>query len=283
MSLSIKDVIHAAQQSLESISDSARLDVECLLSFALNKETVYLRTWPEKILDDSSHEQFLNLLKRREQGEPIAYIVGSKEFWSFNLNVSKDTLIPRPETEMLVEQVIKIAQQQKLNSILELGTGTGAIAIAISSELQKLQQQPKIVATDISLQALNIAKQNSARYKQGIEFVDSNWFNSIELQKFDLIVSNPPYIQQGDVHLTQGDVRFEPMSALVSGDDGLDDIRVIIEQAKNWLNPGGYLIFEHGYDQGSAVRALFEVNAYTQIQTHTDLSKNDRMTFAINN
>ena len=282
MSLSIKKVIDTAQQGLESISDSARLDAECLLSFVLNKETVYLRTWPEKILDDSIHEQFLKLLKRREQGEPIAYIVGSKEFWSFNLNVSKDTLIPRPETEMLVEQVIKIAHQQKLNSILELGTGTGAIAIAISSEIQKLEQQPKIVATDISLQALDVAKQNAARYKQGIEFVESDWFNSIELQKFDLIVSNPPYIQQGDVHLTQGDVRFEPMSALVSGDDGLDDIRAIIEQAKNSLNPGGYLIFEHGYDQGSAVRALFEANAYTHIQTHTDLSKNDRMTFAVN-
>ena len=283
MSLSIKKAIDTAQQGLESISDSARLDAECLLSFVLNKETVYLRTWPEKILDDSIHEQFLKLLKRREQGEPIAYIVGSKEFWSFNLNVSKDTLIPRPETEMLVEQVIKIAHQQKLNSILELGTGTGAIAIAISSEIQKLEQQPKIVATDISLQALDVAKQNAARYKQGIEFVESDWFNSIELQKFDLIVSNPPYIQQGDVHLTQGDVRFEPMSALVSGDDGLDDIRAIIEQAKNRLNPGGYLIFEHGYDQGSAVRALFEANAYTHIQTHTDLSKNDRMTFAVNN
>lgn len=283
MSLSIKKVIDTAQQGLESISDSARLDAECMLSFVLNKETVYLRTWPEKILDDSIHEQFLKLLKRREQGEPIAYIVGSKEFWSFNLNVSKDTLIPRPETEMLVEQVIKIAHQQKLNSILELGTGTGAIAIAISSEIQKLEQQPKIVATDISLQALDVAKQNAARYKQGIEFVESDWFNSIELQKFDLIVSNPPYIQQGDVHLTQGDVRFEPMSALVSGDDGLDDIRAIIEQAKNRLNPGGYLIFEHGYDQGSAVRALFEANAYTHIQTHTDLAKNDRMTFAVNN
>ena len=281
MSLSIKNVIHAAQQNLESISDSARLDAECLLSFVLNKEIVYLRTWPEKILDDSVHEQFLKLLKRREQGEPIAYIVGSKEFWSFNLNVSKDTLIPRPETEMLVEQVIKIAQQQKLSSILELGTGTGAIAIAISSELQKLEQQPKIVATDISLQALDVAEQNAARYQQGIEFIESNWFNSIELQKFDLIVSNPPYVKQGDAHLTQGDVRFEPNSALVSGDDGLDDIRTIIEQAKNWLNPEGYLIFEHGYDQGGAVRALFEANAYTQMQTRTDLSKNDRMTFAI--
>jgi len=281
MSLSIKDVIHAAQQRLESISDSAQLDAECLLSFVLNKETVYLRTWPEKILEDSIHEDFLNLLKRREQGEPIAYIVGSKEFWSFNLNVSKDTLIPRPETEMLVEQVIKIGQQQKLNSILELGTGTGAIAIAISSELQKLEHQPKIVATDISLQALDIAKQNADRYKQEIEFIESDWFNSIELQKFDLIVSNPPYIQQGDVHLKQGDVCFEPTRALVSGDDGLDDIRTIIDQAKNWLNPGGYLIFEHGYDQGSAVRTLFEANTYTQIQTHADFSENERMTFAL--
>lgn len=279
--LNIKEAIKTAQQRFESISDSARLDAECILSFVLQKPLVYLRTWPEYKLDSVEINKFLSLSDRRAQGEPIAYILGCKQFWSLDLKVSKDTLIPRPETETLVEQAISITKQQDVNSILELGTGSGAIAIAVSSELLQMNQQPNIIATDISPQALNIAKQNATTHKQPIEFIESDWFSSIPLQQFDLIISNPPYIEQDDEHLTQGDVRFEPINALVSGDDGLTSIRTIIEQAKSWLRPNGWLILEHGYNQAEAIRQLFKNNGYSNIQTVHDLSKNDRISFAV--
>lgn len=279
--LNIKEAIKTAQQRFESISDSARLDAECILSFVLQKPLVYLRTWPEYKLDSVEINKFLSLSDRRAQGEPIAYILGCKQFWSLDLKVSKDTLIPRPETETLVEQAISITKQQDVNSILELGTGSGAIAIAVSSELLQMNQQSNIIATDISPQALNIAKQNATTHKQPIEFIESDWFNAIPSQQFDLIISNPPYIEQDDEHLTQGDVRFEPINALVSGDDGLTSIRTIIEQAKSWLRPNGWLILEHGYNQAEAIRQLFKNNGYSNIQTVHDLSKNDRISFAV--
>ena len=270
-----------AQQRFESVSDSARLDAECLLSFVLQKPPVYLRTWPDNKLDQNKINKFLSLVERREQGEPIAYILESKQFWSLDLKVSNDTLIPRPETETLVEQIIDIAKQQSLISILELGTGSGAIAIAISSELRKSNQQPNIIATDISSAALAIAIQNAAIYKQPIEFIKSDWFETIPQQQFDLIVSNPPYIEQGDFHLSQGDVRFEPSNALISGADGLTAIRTIIQQAKAWLRPNGWLLLEHGYNQAAAVSQLFEDFGFAEIQTVKDLAKNDRITYAV--
>lgn len=278
--LSIKEALKSTQLRFESVSDSARLDAECLLCFVLQKPSVYLRTWPDNILDKSELDDFLTLVQRREHGEPIAYILESKQFWSLDLKVSKDTLIPRPETETLIEQVIRIAKQQSVSSILELGTGSGAIAIAISSELQKIQCQPNIIAADISSQALQIAQLNAASHKQVIEFIESDWFSALPSQQFDLIVSNPPYIEEDDVHLTQGDVRFEPMTALASGKDGLTAITTIIQQAKSWLNPNGWLLLEHGYNQAQAVSQLFAVNGYSNIQTLQDLSKNDRISFA---
>lgn len=282
-SFSIKNAINYAKQHFVSMSESARLDAECLLSFVLQKNDVYLRTWPDVLLTSEQHKKFLELVTRREQGEPIAYILGTKQFWSLDLSVSKDTLIPRPETEMLVEEVVKIAQQQKVNAILELGTGSGAIAIAVSSELQKLKLPAKIIAGDISIDALKIAKKNTARYKQPIEIIHSDWFESVETQKFDIIVSNPPYIENNDAHLSEGDVRFEPISALASGDDGLDAIRYIIKEARKWLSPSGYLLFEHGYHQASAVRELFKKNGYRDVTTLVDLSNNDRISFALYN
>lgn len=279
--LSIKEALGSAQQRFASVSDSARLDAECILSFVLQKPSVHLRTWPDNILEQAEVEHFLSLVQRREQGEPIAYILESKQFWSLDLKVSTDTLIPRPETETLVEQVVSLAKQQNLSAILELGTGSGAIAIAISSELQKMHQQPNIIATDISLAALQIAKQNAVTHAQAINFIQSDWFSNLQQQHFDLIVSNPPYIEQGDVHLTKGDVRFEPVSALTSGDDGLTAIRIIIQQAKSWLSPHGWLLLEHGYNQAKAVRQLLADNGYADIQTLQDLSLNDRITFAV--
>lgn len=276
----IQDALKTAQLRFEPVSDSSRLDAECLLSFVLQKPSVYLRTWPEKELALTELQDFLDLVQRREQGEPIAYILESKQFWSLDLKVSAATLIPRPETELLVEQAIRIAKQQTLDSILDLGTGTGAIAIAIASELSKTQPDLKIIATDISIQALNIAKHNSKACQQDIEFIQSDWFKSIPQQQFDLIVSNPPYIEQDDVHLTQGDVRLEPINALASGADGLMAIRHISQQAQSWLKRGGWLLFEHGYQQAKPVTALLDECGFTDVQTLKDLAKNDRMTFA---
>jgi len=277
----IQDVLKTAQQRFELVSDSPRLDAECLLSFVLQKPSVYLRTWPEKELVAEVVQDFKSLVQRREQGEPIAYILELKQFWSLDLKVSTATLIPRPETELLVEQVIRIAKQQALDNILELGTGTGAIAIAIGTELSKVQPEiptPKIIATDISSQALDIAKHNSKAYQQSINLLQSNWFEDIPPQQFDLIVSNPPYIECDDVHLTQGDVRFEPISALASGRDGLTAIRHIAQQGQTWLKHSGWLLFEHGYQQAKAVRTLLRDNGFTDVQTFKDLAKNERVT-----
>lgn len=277
------DALKYAQQRFNTISDSARLDAECLLCFAVEQSSVYLRTWPEKELQASQQEIFFSLVQRREQGEPIAYIVGEKQFWSLDLNVTKDTLIPRPETELLVEQVLKICKQQAVQSILELGTGSGAIAIAIASELTAAMPATKITAIDISQSALEVAQKNAQRHQQDIEFRQSDWFNSIAAQHFDVIVTNPPYIERGDIHLSQGDLRFEPECALVSGDDGLDAIEKIIQQAKHWLKPQGWLLFEHGYNQAEAVRGLFQENSYQKIKTLKDLAHNERISFALNN
>ncbi len=277
----IQDALKIAQQRFAPVSDSAHLDAECLLSFALQKSSVHLRTWPEQELTSEVLQNFLTLVQRRELGEPIAYILESKQFWSLDLKVSPATLIPRPETELLVEQVVRIATQQSLSHILELGTGTGAIAIAIGTELSKMQAEmsaPKITATDISVQALDVARHNSKTHQQSIKLLQSDWFTDIPPQQFDLIVSNTPYIELDDVHLTQGDVRFEPISALVSGGDGLTAIRHITQQAPGWLKHGGWLLFEHGYQQATAVRALFEDSGFLDVQTLKDLATNDRVT-----
>ncbi len=278
--MTIQDALKTAQQRFSVVSDSARLDAECLLSFALQKPSVYLRTWPEKKLSATALQNFLDLVRRREQGEPIAYILETKQFWSLDLKVSPATLIPRPETELLVEQIVEIAKQQSLNNILELGTGSGTIAIAVSVEISKRQQPTRVMATDISVAALKIAQLNCKTHQQPIELRQSDWFKAIPVQKFDLIVSNPPYIEQDDVHLTQGDVRFEPNNALTSGCDGLTAIRHITQHAQSWLREGGWLLFEHGYQQAKAVRALLAEKGFVEIQTCQDLAKNDRVTRA---
>ena len=271
-----------AEKRLDSVSSSARLDAECLLCEVIKQTNVYLRTWPEKQLSEQQQGDFYSLLQRREQGEPIAYILEKKEFWSLDLKVSSDTLIPRPDTELLVEQVLEFNKIKPLNSILELGTGSGAIAIAIASELSLSHVgAPKITAIDRSVEALKIAQQNKELHQLDINFIESDWFSALKPQRFDLIVSNPPYIEVGDEHLSQGDVQFEPVSALVSGEDGLDDIRSIIIQAKQWLNPNGYLVLEHGYQQGERVREIFKQNGYLNATTKKDLAQHDRISFAL--
>lgn len=279
--MTIIEALNITQQRLNLISDTARLDAECLLCFVLDKPDVYLRTWPEMVLSAEQQIFFERLVLRREQGEPIAYIVEQKEFWSLNFKVNKHTLIPRPDTELLVQQVLDINKQQALKSILELATGSGAIAVSIATEFNAINDIVKLLATDISEQALGVARFNAERYQQNIEFIESDWFNNIPKQQFDLIVVNPPYIEENDSHLTQGDVRFEPNAALVSGIDGLTAIRTIIKQAKSWLQPNGWLLVEHGYNQAAAVQKLFADCGYSAVKTKQDLSQVDRITYAV--
>ncbi len=274
----IKDALADASQRLQAVSDSARLDAEVLLCHLLHKNRAYLLTWPEQLLDDTQLQAFNSYLERRLQGEPIAHIIGEREFWSLALKVSEHTLIPRPDTELLVEQILADYPPFPAIDLVDLGTGSGAIALAIASE----RPLWRIVATDASAQALAIACENaSALNIENIEFLLGNWFQPLTQRQFDVIVSNPPYIPENDPHLHQGDVRFEPKSALAAGADGLDDIRIIAKQARNHLKPGGLLIIEHGYDQKESVLDIFIKTGYQKIKQHHDISVNPRTTSGI--
>jgi len=258
--------------------DSPQIDAELLLSNILQKNRTYLFTWPEKKLTQEQQQAFQLNLDKRLQGHPVAHILGQREFWGLDLSVTPDTLIPRPDTETLIEVTLELTnayQAKRDYAILDLGTGSGAIALALKSELP----QSSITAVDQSVAALNIAKQNASNNKLEIHCLQSNWFSGVEQQTFNFIVSNPPYIEKNDPHLQQGDVRFEPLSALTSGDDGLDDIRIIINQAWSYLQPQGWLIIEHGYNQAKAIQSLFEADNYTNIQTRNDLGGNPRISF----
>jgi release factor glutamine methyltransferase len=222
---------------------------------------------------------FEALLNRRLAGEPMAYILGSREFYGLELMVTPDTLIPRPDTETLVEATLAKILNDTNPSILDLGTGTGAIALAIAKNCP----QVSVIAVDASNSALEVAKKNAQNLSiSNIEFVISNWFENLTNQRFDVIVSNPPYIEQNDIHLSQGDLRFEPISALVSGADGLDDIRQIINDCLIYLNPQSWLILEHGYNQASQVADLMAEAGLTNIETIKDLSGNSRVTLGKN-
>ena len=226
------------------------------------------------------------LLDRRLSCEPIAYILGEKEFWSLPLNVSKGTLIPRPDTEILVEKALQIALEKLQKNpphlrILDLGTGTGAIALALASELssicQKRQISLEIIGVDLMPDVVALAQFNAERNKLNVKFLQSRWFENIT-GKFDLIVSNPPYIDAQDEHLRQGDVRFEPLSALVANDTGYADLRHIIELAPSYLNSNGVLLLEHGWQQGEKVRSIFQENHWEMVETVRDYGDNERVT-----
>ncbi|UUM31282.1 peptide chain release factor N(5)-glutamine methyltransferase [Vibrio japonicus] len=265
----------AVMQLQESGSDSPSLDAAVLLCHALNKPRSFLLTWPEKELDSEQLASFEQILNRRLTGEPIAYIIGEREFWSLPLAVSPSTLIPRPDTERLVEIALDKALETS-GDILDLGTGTGAIALALASELP----QRKVWGVDVKTEAKELAEKNAERLGfTNTEFRSGSWFEPIETgTQFALIVSNPPYIEKTDPHLTQGDVRFEPLSALVADDNGLADIRYISQAAPNYLLEGGWLMFEHGYDQGVAVREILSNLGYDQVNTYKDYGDNDRVT-----
>jgi len=289
----IQTILHAASQQLMQcgLTDSPKLDAELLLCHALNVSRTYLFTWSDKVPKAEQLKNFPPLLEQRLKGHPIAHILGTREFWGLSLIVTQDTLIPRPDTETLVEATLNLLQHKtstpqgstkkspaplKQTSLLDLGTGTGAIALALKSEYPKLS----VTAVDQSLNALNVARQNAKNLQLEVPFLQSDWLSAFKVphQSFDYIVSNPPYIEEQDPHLAQGDVRFEPLSALTSGKDGLDDIRTIAQQAKSHLNPQGWLLIEHGYDQADAVAGIFNHNGFINTQLKHDLAGNPRVT-----
>tara|TARA_E500000075_G_C6991371_1_gene323308 strand:+ start:1911 stop:2750 length:840 start_codon:yes stop_codon:yes gene_type:complete len=272
---SISKLLSLSSQ-LESISDTPQLDCELLLCHVIDKDRTWLRTWPDNTVSPTHQTLFKSLLDQRIKGTPIAYITGSRGFWSMDLNVSSDTLIPRPETEILVEIVLKLGLPSQACG-LDLGTGSGAIALALASERLDMQW----FAVDAQLGAVELAQDNCNQQQlSNVSIFQSNWFDAIKQQdnKFDLIVSNPPYIAKDDPHLSQGDVRFEPKTALVSGVDGLDDIKVIVSQSSMYLNTNGWLVLEHGYDQGKAVRDLMLFAGFNEVTTKQDYNNLDRIT-----
>lgn len=265
------------QSLLDSVvlpdSPTARLDAELLLAAALGKPRSYLRTWPEHEPDDARLVTFSAMLERRRAGEPVAYILGHQGFWSLDLEVAPHTLIPRPDTELLVETALQLAPATPLR-VLDLGTGTGAIALALASE----RGGWKVTGVDRIAEAVALAERNRQRLKlDNAEFRQSSWFEALAGERFGLIVSNPPYIAAKDHHLAEGDVRFEPMSALVAGADGLDDIRQIIGEAPQHLDAGGWLLLEHGYDQAEAVRTLLSDAGFLAVESRRDLGGHERI------
>lgn len=254
-------------------SDTPALDIELLLAHVLGKQRSYLRTWPERELTGEQLMAFDALLQRRRRGEPVAYLLGNQGFWSLELRVSPDTLIPRPDTERLVEVALELGPVDSVR-VLDLGTGTGAIALALAAE----RRQWQVTGVDCMPGAVALAEANRRQLKLvNAQFLASDWFSALPGQRFQLIVSNPPYIAADDPHLQQGDVRFEPASALVSGADGLDDIRYIIDTAPGYMEPDGWLLLEHGWQQADAVRAWLERGGFTDVQSWRDLGGHQRV------
>ncbi len=256
-------------------SPSAKLDAEWLLAAALGKGTSYLRTWPDREVLPEVEARFAAYLERRRLGEPVAYILGRQGFWSLDLEVAPHTLIPRPDTELLVETALEMLPAGPAD-VLDLGTGTGAIALALANE----RSTWRLTGVDRISEAVTLATRNAQRLGLGnVGFIESQWFSSLAGQRYGLIVSNPPYIPASDPHLLQGDVRFEPSSALVAGGDGLDDIRLIIEQAPTHLLSSGWLMLEHGYDQAMAVRTLLFDGGFVDVASRKDFGGHERVSF----
>lgn len=265
----------ALRSRIAAVSDTAALDAELLLAFCLGRERSYLYTWPEREVAAEVAQRFLDLLARRATGEPIAHLTGRREFWSLDLAVDASTLIPRPDTERLVELALELLPATPCE-VLDLGTGTGAIALALASERPRWS----LLGVDVAAEAVALATGNAARL--GIDnahFIQSDWFTAVPpAVRYALIVSNPPYIDADDPHLREGDVRFEPRRALVAADHGLADIAAIAAQAGAHLVSGGWLLFEHGADQAAAVRTLLAQRGFMEVATWCDWGGRERVT-----
>lgn len=251
-----------------------RVDAEVLLTHVLGKPRSWLIAHADDVLDPRIDEAYAALVERRVGGEPVAYITGRRGFWTLELEVTPATLIPRPETELLVELALRRLPEDQPLRVVDLGTGSGAIALAIAHERPRMQ----VTATDASGDALTVAQRNAERFGiANIRFKQGDWLAPLTGQRFALIVSNPPYIEAGDPHLGQGDLRFEPVAALASGHDGLDAIRHIVDAAREHLNPDGWLLLEHGWNQGPAVSELLLAHGYRDVFTSSDLEGRDRV------
>ncbi|HHJ39883.1 MAG: hypothetical protein AXA67_05075 [Methylothermaceae bacteria B42] len=273
----IAQLLRQGSQALASVSQSPNLDTELLLAHALNKPRAHLHAWPEKRVEDPLLSCFHQLLQRRLQGEPIAYLLGTKEFWSREFYVNSAVLIPRPETELLVEHTLALIPKDCPVLVADLGTGSGAIALTLGLERPNIQ----VVATDRSLKALKVASENVQRHRaNNVHLCQANWLSSFRPSSFDLIVSNPPYIAPDDPHLNRGDVRFEPRSALAADKNGLAALQTIGAQARRCLKPGGWLIVEHGWDQRPAVARIFESLGYQEVTCFSDWQNHPRVTRA---
>jgi release factor glutamine methyltransferase len=278
--MNVQDAIKLALEVLQPKQDrySASTDAEFLLVHCLDKSFTWLKTWPEYVLSQEQENRYQCLLNRRQQGEPIAYLTGEKAFWSLVLETNASTLIPRSETELLVEMALEYLAEKTDATILDLGTGTGAIALSIAAE----REGDQVTACDFNQAAVNLAIRNAKKNNiENVSIFKSDWFESIHDLKFNLIVSNPPYIDKNDPHLKLADLVFEPTSALVAEDCGLADIKLIAQQSIGFLKPGGCLMFEHGFEQAESVRAIFENNGFIEISTIKDLAGLDRVTLAL--
>jgi release factor glutamine methyltransferase len=271
----IKTILAHAANSLANHSDSPLLDAEVLLGFMLDKPRTYLRAWCDNTLTDQQLAAFATLIKQRQQGTPIAYLTGTREFWSRDFKVTPDVLIPRPDTELLIELSLDLIPKKLAIKLIDLGTGSGIIAVTLAAE----RPDAHVTAVDASLSALAVAKHNAQHYRlTNIEFYQSDWFTNVPKSLFDLVISNPPYIDPDDEHLQQGDVRFEPPNALIADNQGLSDIQIIADKARSYLTPLGHLLIEHGYNQTPQVQAIFNALAYDKVQSYRDLSGQPRVT-----
>lgn len=268
----IRDLLHLSRSLIDS--DSAALDTELLLCHCLQKNRTYLYTWPEREVAADIEARFRALLQRRANGEPIAYLTGVREFWSLPLAVNASTLIPRPDTERLVEVALESCDLPTA-AVLDLGTGSGAIALALAKE----RPQWRVLGVDVNDAAVALAQFNARELRIGnCEFAQSDWFENIPQRRFDLIVSNPPYIDADDPHLREGDVRFEPRRALVAEQNGVAAIAHIVECAPDYLRAGAWLLFEHGFEQAAAVRELLRRARFESVSTWNDFGNNERVT-----
>lgn len=269
MALAVGPALAWAQQQIDAV------DARVLLCAALDRDAAYLITHPEAFLDAAQEAAFRDRVARRTRGEPVAYLTGCREFYGLTLHVTPAVLIPRPETELLVETVLEKLPDDAPAGVLDLATGSGCVALAIAHA----RPRARVTATDRSADALAVARKNASRLGlHRVRFLECDWFAALAGERFDLIASNPPYVAARDPHLGEGDLRFEPKAALVAGADGLDCIRQILEEAPAHLNPGGWLLLEHGFDQAAACRELLELAGFTAVFSRRDLAGHERVT-----